>query len=288
MRNWSVVLIAPVLLGGGCWSAGDLSPAAAVNAPATQSAEHETASAASVPAQPGIDDDRDFDPPDPFVEAMLSPFRAIGDGLAQLFAIPADAIKKARGDTPKRDVQQMEDKASADNRRNGMNRLLEYPFSHQRPYTKVYESMAAIDDDYTVRAAALRACNRSRDRSATPLFIKGLSEQGDGEKRQGAMMIRLESAKGLANLPDPNAVPALTAVVNNPDENRDVRIAATDALKDYRTLEVARVLSGLLNDPDFGVAWQAHRSLIYLTHKDFGYDQGAWLGYVVGPQKPFG
>lgn len=286
MRSWSVVLLAPVLLAGGCWSAGDLSPAAGT-APATQAAEQETAPV-SVPIQPRIDDDSDADPPNTVAQAMLAPVRAIGSGFAELFALPVDAIKKAEGDTPIRAVHQMEDKSSADNRRNGMNRLLEYPYAHRPPYTKVYESMAAADEDYTVRAAALRACNRSRDRSATPLFIKALSETGDGDKRQGATMIRLEAAKGLANLPDPNAIPALTAVVNNPDENRDVRIAAADALKYYRTLEVARVLSGLLNDPDFSVAWQAHRSLEYLTHKDFGYDQGAWLGYFVGPQNPFG
>jgi hypothetical protein len=286
MRSWSVVLLAPVLLAGGCWSAGDLSPAAG-SAPATQAAEHEP-DAAPVPTQPRIDDDSDDDPPNPVTQAMLAPFKAIGNGFADLFAIPVDAMKKAEGDTPKRAVHQMEDKSSADNRRNGMNRLLEYPFTHRPPYTKVYESMAAMDEDYTVRATALRACNRSRDKSATPLFIKALSERGDGDKRQGAVLIRLEAAKGLANIPDPNAIPALTAVVNNPDENRDVRIAAADALKYYRTLEVARVLSGLLNDSDFSVAWQARRSLEYLTHKDFGYDQGAWLGYFVGPQKPFG
>ncbi|HEY2587396.1 MAG TPA: HEAT repeat domain-containing protein [Tepidisphaeraceae bacterium] len=286
MRSWSVVLLAPVLLAGGCWSAGDLSPAAG-SAPATQAAEVESTPAAA-PAEPRIDDDSDADPPNPVAEAMLAPVRAIGNGFAEMFALPADAIKKAQGDTPSRAVHQMEDKASADNRRNGMNRLLEYPFTNRPPYTKVYESMAALDEDYTVRATALRACNRSRDKTATPLFIKALSETGDGDSRQGAVMIRLEGAKGLANLPDPNAIPALTAVVNNPDENRDVRIAATDALKYYRTLEVARILSGLLNDPDFSVGWQAHRSLEYLTHKDFGYDQGAWLGYFVGPQKPFG
>jgi hypothetical protein len=286
MRSWSVVLLAPLVFAGGCWSAGGLSPAAG-NAPATQAAGREAASL-SIPTRPGIDDDSDLDPSNPLLDAMLTPFRVIGNGVADLFAIPANAIRIAEGDTPKRAVRQMEDKASADNRRNGMNRLLEYPFTHGPPYTSVYEEMAKGDEDYTVRAAALRACNRSRDRRATPLFIKALSERGEGDKQQGAILVRLEAAKGLANLPDPNAVPALTATVNNPDENRDVRIAATDALKYYRTLEVARVLSGLLNDSDFGVAWQARRSLEYLTHRDFGYDQGAWLGYFVGPRKPFG
>lgn len=286
MRSWSVVLLVPLLMAGGCWSAGDASPASA-NVPATEATERQVA-ATALPTHPGIDDDSDFDPPDPMGEALLAPFRAIGNGFADLFAAPIRAIKQAQGDTPRRAVLQMEDKASPDNRRNGMNRLLEYPYTHRPPYTKVYQGLATLDDDYTVRAAALRACNRSRDASATPLFIKSLAEKAEGDKRQGAILIRLEAAKGLANLPDPNAIPALTAAANNPDEDRDVRIAATDALKYYRMREVARVLCGLLNDPDFSVSWQARRSLVYLTRKDFGYEQGAWLAYFVGPAKPFG
>lgn len=287
MRRLSLVSLIPLMLAGGCWSGGGMSSSTAVDPASTQAAAHEPA-VAYAPGPAGIDDDGDFTRPDPVLDAMAAPFRAIGDGFAEVFALPIDAIKKAEGDTPKRAVLQMEDKSSADNRRNGMNRLLEYPYTHKPPYTKVYEGMASRDHDYTVRAAALRACNRSRDKSATPLFIRALGEKGDGDARAGATLIRLEGAKGLANLPDPNAVPGLTALVVNPDEDRDVRIAAIDALKYYRTLEVGRILSGLLNDPDFSIGWQARRSLMYLTHRDFGYDAGAWLGYFVGPEKPLG
>jgi hypothetical protein len=197
-----------------------------------------------------------------------------------MFAWPTQAMEQMSGDTPRHAIVAMEDKKSADNRRNGMNRLLEWDFTHRPPYTGVYEGMASLDEDPTVRAAAIRACNRSRDKRATAVFIKSLADKNE--------WVRLEGAKGLANLPDPNAAAPLTALANNPEENRDVRIAATDALKYYRTLEIARVLSGLLADGDFSVAWQARRSLVFLTHKDFGYDQGAWLAYFVGPQRPLG
>jgi HEAT repeat protein len=140
--------------------------------------------------------------------------------------------------------------------------------------------MAGLDEDSTVRAAAVRACNRSRDDKATLVFIKGLADSSE--------WVRLEAAKGLANLPDPRAAVPLAAVANNGEENRDVRIAAADALKYYRTLAVARVLSSLLADRDFSICWQARRSLVYLTHRDLGYDQGAWLEYFAGPEKPLG
>jgi hypothetical protein len=228
----------------------------------------------------GIDDDSDFDRPDPVTNAILSPFRAIGNGISQMFEAPIQQIRTAQGDTARKAVLKMEDKDFPDNRRYGMNRLLEFPYTKRPPYTRAYEGLARLDPDFTVRAAAIRACNRSRDRNATPIFIKGLADKND--------LVRLESVKALANVPDPNAVPPLMNLANNVDENRDVRIAAVDAIKYYRTLEVARTLSGILADRDFSIGWQARRSLVYLTHKDFGYDQGAWLEYLIGPGKPLG
>ena len=72
------------------------------------------------------------------------------------------------------------------------------------------------------------------------------------------------------------------------DEDQDVRIAAADALRHYRTLDVARTLVNQLGDRQFGVAWQANRSLIAITGQDFEYDQVQWLQYLTGPDKPFG
>ncbi|MGK4277532.1 hypothetical protein, partial [Escherichia coli] len=81
-----------------------------------------------------------------------------------------------------------------------------------------------------------------------------------------------------------NAVPALirhlqptyrTGVVDasgrllEQDENRDVRIAAADALRHYKTLEVSRALVTMLDQREFGVSWQCRQSLQVLTSKDF-------------------
>ena len=76
--------------------------------------------------------------------------------------------------------------------------------------------------------------------------------------------------------------------MNNPNENRDVRIAAADALRHYRSLDVARALIAQLSSREFGLAWQSRRSLKNLTGKDLHYDESAWLDYVRGPDKPFG
>ncbi len=101
-------------------------------------------------------------------------------------------------------------------------------------------------------------------------------------------LVRLEATKALANVPDPAVVPVLIKLVNNAAEDRDVRIAAADALKHYRTLDVARSLAGQLAGKDFGVAWQSRQSLERLTGRDLKYDESAWLGYLTGPGKPLG
>jgi hypothetical protein len=187
-----------------------------------------------------------------------------------------DAITKA----PRKAAVKTTDQYFPDERREGINELVERGYGRQSPYTDRYASLAQNDKDYLVRATAIRALNRSRDAKAIPIYINALSDESD--------LVRLEGAKALANMPDDKAVPGLVKLVTNANENRDVRIAAAEALKYYRNVEVARALIGQLGGREFGIAWQAHRSLVQLTGKDLRYDEGAWLTYVANPDKPFG
>ena len=184
------------------------------------------------------------------------------------------------GDSALKAARAMEDAEYPDNRRWGINKLVSRDYGKRDPYTKRYAQIAQSDDDWLVRATAIRALNRARHAPATPVFIQAL---GDANA-----MVRLEAAKALANVPDPAAAPALVKVVDSPSEERDVRIAAADALKHYRNMEVARTLAGQLGGKDFGVAWQSRQSLTRLTGRDHRYNESAWLGYLTGPDKPFG
>jgi hypothetical protein len=184
------------------------------------------------------------------------------------------------GHTPRDAAVQMEDQYFPDERRQGVNRLSSFPFGRQPPYTTRYEQIARTDTDWLVRATAIRALNRSRWQPATPLFIKALDDVNDH--------VRLEAAKALSNVPDPDATPALLRLVNDGTEDRDVRIAAADALRHYKTVEVARILASQLAGREYGVAWQSHRSLEAMTGEDHGYDESAWLNYITGPAKPLG
>jgi HEAT repeat protein len=188
--------------------------------------------------------------------------------------------------TPAQALVLMDDPASADARRAGMAYLVTHVDACRvPPYSTHYQHLAKTDPDYIVRAMAIRALNICRDPSATPIFIAGLGDDNEP--------VRLESAKALANVPDPAAAEPLIrvaqgqrrAVVNgNPmvvAEDRDVRIAAADALRRCPTLDVERTLVGFLDDPEFAVAWQSRQSLIALTGQDLGYDEVAWLRLLV-------
>jgi len=187
--------------------------------------------------------------------------------------------KYLRGERPSNYARMMEDPESPDHRREGINGLLEYDFTKKDPYTKRYRQIGQFDPDATARATAVRASNRCRDARATTVFVRALTDKSE--------LVRLEGAKGLVHQPDPAAVAPLLTVAAGREENHDVRIAAIDALKHYRQPAVARALIAALNDRDFAIAWQSRRSLRYLTARDYRYDDGAWLAYFTGPERPF-
>jgi hypothetical protein len=208
-----------------------------------------------------------------------NPLDAVESGVASIGTSISRLFKGASGDTPAKYAQMMES-PSADARREGIGGLMDLDFAHKPPYTTRYAQIAQADSDPLVRATALRALSRSRDKSATDLFVKAL---GDPNKQ-----VRLEGVKALINVPDKNAIQPLLKLLTRPEEDKDIRIAAADALRHYKTLEVARALVQMLSDRDFGIAYQSRRSLKALTGKDLRYDETAWLNYLTGPEKPLG
>ena len=217
----------------------------------------------------------------------------IGAVLVAPFVYVGEQWELAQGHTPAHAVQQMNDKSNADQRRLGIIDLVtEWDFARKPPYTTKYKMMAQNDPDFTVRAMAIRALNICRDSSATPIFVTALDDENE--------LIRLEAAKALANIPDPAAIPGLESLLTGrresitPDgqqvftaESLDVRIAAADALRNYRQVDVARNLIVYLKpEENFAVVWQSHHSLTILTGRDLQYDQSAWFAYLAGPDRP--
>ncbi len=181
------------------------------------------------------------------------------------------------GHTPGRYARDLTHR-NPDIRRKAIYVLSDRKFGRRPPYTDYYAHMAGDDIDQTVRAAALRALNRSRARQ-TSLYLAALKDPSE--------QVRLEAAKALANIPDPEAISPLMSLLADEQQPRDIRIAAADALRAYPRSDVAQALIRVLAGRDFGLARQARKSLNLMTGKDFRYDQQAWLTYLTSSDSPF-
>ncbi len=218
---------------------------------------------------------------------------------AKAWEFIVDEYNLLTGETPLLQAERMEDKNSPDNRRVGIFALADLPYGRHGAYPARYAEIAygygkiPSDPDYSVRAAAIRALNRSRARNYSipqpgnkqkivdliPLYITGLDDKNE--------LVRLESAKALANIPDDRAITPLLSHLENAEEVKDVRIAESDALRNYKRPDVAQSLIRLLQDRDFAVGYQSRTSLILMTGQDFHYDPAAWLKYLANHPKPF-
>ncbi len=182
--------------------------------------------------------------------------------------------------TPAAAAGEMEDKQFPDERRKGIATLVNWDFGKSAPYTTRYDEIARRDPDPLVRATAIRALNRARHAESDPTFVAALADpEAD---------VRLEAVKALNRMPTKDAAAPLIKLLSDPNQPADVRIASAEALGHYETLDVARALVAQLNGRDFGVAWQARRSLKQMLGQDFRYDEPAWLSYLTGPNAPVG
>jgi hypothetical protein len=210
---------------------------------------------------------------------------AIGDQIERIY-------NYITGDTPFKAAKDLLDPSYPDRRRQAVVYFSDRVYGRQEPYVKYYMELARTDNDHLVRAMAIRALNRARARGALTVFVAAMEDQHE--------LVRLEAAKALANVPDPSATAALTRhlqptfeVVSREgredrEESTDVRVACADALRSFKDITTAQSLVRALRDQSFGVSWQARRSLMLMTGKDYRFDQAAWLTYLSGTEKPFG
>jgi HEAT repeat protein len=163
-----------------------------------------------------------------------------------------------------------DENAPPDDRVDALNGLVRRPFGRNEPYTDGYAILARDAADPLVRAVAVRALNRSRSADHVPLFIELLSDP--------EMLVRLEAAKALSNLPSPpEAATPLLARATDEQEDVDVRIAAVDALKFHGRPEIVERLAALLEADEFGVAFQSRATLALIFGQDLGFEPDAWL-----------
>lgn len=165
----------------------------------------------------------------------------------------------------------------AEKRRLGITLISNSYFGGEEPYMKVYRE-AITDADPMVRAACARALGfHGAPEDALPLAT-ALSDSSE--------LVRWESAKALQRIYNEAAVPALNNAVVN-DSSVDVRMAAANALGQYRERRVLEALIRALDDPSLGVSHHAQRSLRILTGENFGSDPVAWFDWSRSAAEPF-
>jgi hypothetical protein len=194
--------------------------------------------------------------------------------------IPSRVYKSFHQQTPANYLSEMEDVNNSDHRREGILNLVKYRFVRTNPiYSKRFDQIAKDPQaDFSVRAAAIRAMNYSRSKVDRSTYVDALDD--------AQPEVRLEAAKALSNMPDELAAPKLIQHMQR-DDNKDVRIASADALRNFKTPEVARALIGELSDRDFSVAFRARESLIFMTGRNFRFEEADWLNFFATAQKPF-
>lgn len=261
-KAFPVILIALLLTGSGCSFFTETNPE-----PAWTQSRWKSLKAEDVQRLAGEDNG-----PSTTTDYLTALPRAMWAGITWSW----DAIT---GDRPIKYAKNLFD-PNPDLRREAIYILSDNRWGRKDPYIKYYTHMAESDTEPTVRTAAIRALNRSRDNLVITMYISALNDPDAN--------VRLEAAKALANIPDPRAAAPLMKLLGDEQQNRDVRIACADGLREYKTSEVAQSLIRVLNGQDFGVAWQARQSLNLMTGVDYFYSQTAWLGYITGPAKPFG
>jgi len=188
VRNSSLTLLAASLGAIGCQQSAPVRLSVASDEPGLALGDHSERTPVSSTDVPYVNPTwRDEDPPGLFMATVNLTGTALGTVFSPFIEVPAKGIQWLSGDRPSAADMLLEDRASADNRREGMNKLADFGLLGNPIFDKRCRQLAAHDVDFTVRATAIRTANRARDVSATPVFIKGLSDSDD--------WVRLESAK---------------------------------------------------------------------------------------------
>jgi len=180
----------------------------------------------------------------------------------------ARQMKKLMPTPPKELVAMAYDPDDADRRRMGIEGLSQHDWGLKEPYLQWYALQLREDEDASVRGVAARALGKAGDVTYLPDLAAAL-------EKDPVAAVRWDAAVALEQVIGPEALRPLQAAALT-DSSQDVRAAAIRTLRNYPRQEVMQTLIGCLNDPAFGVRYQAHESLVAMSGRDLGYDAAAW------------
>lgn len=188
-----------------------------------------------------------------------------------------NVIEKMFGPSPKVLVKQMFESDDPDLRRDAIDRLSEKDWGRRGSYLKAYAILTG-DPAATVRSAAVRALGRSGNAEYAKEVVATLSDR--------KASVRTDAAVALDSIFAPDAIEPLSARATS-DVSPEVRVAAAQALRQYRRADVLETLLRCLEDMKLAVRLQAAESLSELTGENAGTDVRAWRRILDGKIDPF-
>lgn len=181
--------------------------------------------------------------------------------------------------TPAQAAEWALDPYDAENRRRGTTLLSNAPWGGSEIYLKMYRDRVANETDPQVLAASIRALGRHGD----PNDAIAIAAHLDDKSKE----VRLEAAKALQRLHNPEVVEALAGRLSNDEENDYVRTACAVALGQYPEDQTFQALAAALDVRELSINEASAHSLTLLTGEDFGIDRVAWLTWYNAQKSPF-
>lgn len=157
-------------------------------------------------------------------------------------------------------------------------------------------TIARTDTSDQVRCSALMALHQSGDPHAAETYLAILApEESKHQARVASAPIRRDALAGAVALLRKGELPpewhpvlreaAIDLLAN--DRSRDIRIYVARVLGFLPDSSVLEPLIAALDQRDFGVVYQAERSLMRLTGFTFDHDAIAWRKWLATTQEPF-
>ena len=189
---------------------------------------------------------------------------------------PQRLLKFSFGPSPEELAAQAFESPDPDVRREAIIKLSDHSWGRAEPYLKGYAAIVTAElrkrgdrRHPTLICAAVRALGRGGDATYLPHVLVALKDV--------SAEVRWDAAAALDNMIGEKAVVALRSSALS-DASVDVRAACCRVLRHYRRQDVLNTLIRCLDDDEFAVRYQAHRTLRELAGRDFGPDAADWAG----------
>ncbi len=193
-------------------------------------------------------------------------------------------------------VQEALEADSADARRAAVDQIAKTYHAGLPMVIDAIALVARTDESSSVRCAAVRALGAQDDPKSVDTMVILLSQsEGNSSVRSAGAAVRWEAMKSLCKrlmgepLPDATLRHVRAAAIDrlNRDPSRDVRIAAATLLGYDADGMCVTALVDALRQADFGVQYEAERSLMRLTGITHDHNPTRWQAWLDSTAEPF-